>query len=220
MPTKTATRRAPARTKAAKPKPVADEIEELEEDAPEVVEEEAPKAKRTRKTAAPAKRTKKVVDEEPEEDEDLEDDDEEEEAPAPAKGKKAKAAPAKEAAKPKREEPKYGTKWLAEYLSEQLGKEIKPFDLRAVLRKMANAGDLDREVGATRERYSFGGPKDPVVKNILARLKSGELDKAKKEKLAELKAKKAAKAKAKEEPEEEYEDDVEDLDDEDDEDED
>lgn len=210
MPTKTATRRAPARTKAAKPKPVADEIDELEEDAPEVVEEEAPK-KRSRKTAAAKKPAKKVVDEEPEDDEDLEDDDtEDEDEPAKPKAKTTKKAP------PKREEPKYGTKWLADYLTEKLGKEVKAFDLRAVLRKMANAGELDREVGTTRERYSFGGPKDPVVKSILEKFKSGAVAADKKAKLQELKDKKAKAKKAKEEPEELEEDDVEDLDDEDD----
>lgn len=209
MPSKTATRRAPARSKKPASKPVVDEIDELEEDAPEVAEEAPPAKKtRTRKTAAKAK---KVVEEEPE-DEDL--DDEEDEEPAPAKGKKA-AKPASS----KKAEPKYGTKWLAEYLSEKLGKEVKPFDLRAVLRKMAAAGELDREVGATRERYSFGGPKDPVVKSILEKFKSGAVAADKKAKLQELKDKKAKAKKAAEEPEEELEDDVEDLDDDEDEDE-
>lgn len=202
MAAKTATRRAPARTKAAKPKQVVDEIDELEEDAPEVVEE-APKKTRTRKTPA-----KKVVEEEPD-DEDLEDDEDEE--PAPAKVKKtAKAKPTA-----KKAEPKYGTKWLAEYLSEQLGREIKPFELRAVLRKTARDGEYDREIGQTRERYEFAGPKDAIVKSILAKFKSGAVAADKKAKLAELKAKKAKGQKAAEEPEEELEDDVEDLDDDD-----
>lgn len=210
MPSKTATRRAPARSKTKPAKPVETEIDELDEDAPEVVEETPAKKTRTRKTAAKKKPEPEPVDEDDESD----DEDDEDEAPAPVKGKKAAAKSA-----PKREEPKYGTKWLAEYLSEKLGREIASYDLRAVLRRMARNGELDREVGATRERYSFGGAKDPVVKSILETVKSGAIDKDKKAKLEELKAKKAKGKKKVEEPEEELEDEVEDLDDDEDDDE-
>jgi hypothetical protein len=213
MPTPTK-RRAAARTKPVKSKTVADEVDDIDEDAPEAVVEETPKKKtRVRKTS------KKVEPEpEPEDDEDLEDDDDEDEAPAPSKSK-SKKEPAKKA--PAKAEPKYGTKWLAEHLSEKLGREIASYDLRAVLRRMARKGELDREIGSTRERYEFEGAKDPVVKRVLETIKSGAIDKDKKEKLAELKAKKAAGKKGKkaaEEPEEELEDDVEDLDDEEDDD--
>jgi hypothetical protein len=205
MPGKTATRRAPARTKAAKPKPVADEIEELEEDTPEEVVEDTPK--RVRK--APAKRVRKApepepVDEDEDEDEDLEDEEPEEK---PAKAKKVP---------PKREEPKYGTKWLAEVVSEKVGREVASYDLRGILRKLARDGKIERTIGETRDRYVFKGPKDPVVKLVVDMIKSGAAAKDKKEKLAGLKSSKSkAKAKA-EEVEEDFEDeDVEDLEDDD-----
>lgn len=217
MAAKTATRRAPARKKPT-PAPEVEEIDELTEDEPEgAVEEETPKQKRR----SPAKR-KKAPEPEPvdeDEDDDLEDEDEEEEEPAPKKGK-AKAKAKTEKAAPRREEPKYGTKWLAEHLSEKLGREVKSYDLRAVLRRMARRGELQREIGATRERYSFGGPKDPVVKTILEQFTSGAVDKDKKEKLAGLRKNKGKSKKAAEPEPEELEDEVEDLDDEEDEDDD
>jgi hypothetical protein len=205
MSTKT-TRRAPARTKAAKPKPVADEIEDLEEDAPEEVVEETPK--KTRRT--PAKRVRKAAPEPVDEDDEdaSEDDDEELEEEAPKKTS-AKKAP------PKREEPKYGTKWLAEVVSEKIGREVASYDLRGILRKLARDGKIERTIGETRDRYVFKGAKDPVVKLVVDMIKSGAAAKDKKEKLAGLKSKSAkAKAAKAQEVEEDFEDeDVEDLED-------
>lgn len=136
-----------------------------------------------------------------------------EEAPAPKK----KAA-AKKAAAPKAEEPAaLGTSWLVDHVNEQLGTEYKAYDLRIVLRKLAKAGKLERNVGEERGRYTFSGPTDPVVKALVKALKDGELEKDRKEKLAELKAKKAsskktAPAEAEEvELEEDDEEDIEDL---------
>jgi hypothetical protein len=202
MPTKT-TRRAPARTKAAKPKPVADEIEDLEEDTPEEVVEEAPKKARR----APAKRVRKAPEPEPVDEDEDEDDELEDEEPE-EKPAKAKKAP------PKREEPKYGTKWLAEVVSERIGREVSSYDLRGILRKLARENKIERTIGETRDRYVFKGPKDPVVKLVVDIIKSGAAAKDKKEKLAGLKSKsKSAKAKA-QEVEEDFEDeDVEDLED-------
>lgn len=221
MATNNRTGRRPARGKTAtrakaKPAPVEEEIDELEEDA---VEEEAPKPTRKppRKTAA-----KKAPAPEPDEDLDEEDDeDEDEEAPAPKK------APAKGKGKPPvRKAIEFGTAWLADFIKDQTGKEYKPYDLRVLLRKMAKNGELEREVGTDRGRYEFEGPKDPLVKKIVAKVKKGEIDAAKKDSLDKLKesqkGKRAAKKAAKDEDveEEEIEDDVDELDDDEDEDED
>lgn len=159
-----------------------EDVEEIEDI--EEVEEEAPKPKKktTRKKA-------KVSDEE------------EEEAP-----------PKKKAAAKKKDSNEKGTGWLAEYVNEQLETNYKPYDLRIILRKMSKAGELERNVGEDRSRYTFSGPKDPVVVSLVAKLKDGALEKERKEKLSELKDKKSTKKKAKAvQPDEDEE--VEDLED-------
>lgn len=89
---------------------------------------------------------------------------------------------AEEAAEPK------GTTWLAEHINEKLGTEYTGYQVRILLRKLAKDGDIDRGEG----RYSFSGPNDTTVKQVLAAIRSGKADKAKDERLEALKAKKAA----------------------------
>lgn len=104
-----------------------------------------------------------------------------------------------------RKEVTNGTQWLAEHVNKLLGTEYKAYDLRVILRKMAKDGTLDREVGEDRSRYDFEGPKDPVVLALVKKLKAGDLEKDRREKLAALKDKKAKgkKAKAKSEDDDE-----------------
>lgn len=208
---------ATTRTRRARPKakPVEQDVEELDLDDVTIAdeEEEAPKPKRRvpAKKKPAAKKAPKVV--EPDDDEDDDEDEEVEEKP------KAKRQP------PKRPEIKYSTAWLIEEIERKTGKSLKPFDLRALLRKMAHAGKIDRAVGTERGRYSFDGPKDPEVLAVIAAVKAGGVEKAKKASLDALKSKtakkKAAAKKAKDEDvdeEDEVEDDFDELeDDEDDE---
>lgn len=223
---------APAKTKA-----VEEEIDDLDED--DVEETPAPKKK------APAKKRvakKPAPEPEPEEDDD-DVEDEEEEAPAPKK-RRVKAKPVveddddeddEEPAKAKRTPPKrapieYGTSWLAQHLEAKTGTAYTPYDLRVLLRKLAKKGILDRQIGVERARYEFSGAKDPVVVEIVKAVKSGEIEKTKKEALDNLKEKAAAKKaaagqgpakkKAKKPKVEEVEEDDVDLDEEDEDDED
>lgn len=197
MPPKKRVKAAPA-----KPKAVEEEIDDLEEDD---VEEVPAPAKRI---PATTKRKAKKPAPEPEVDEDDEDEDDEEETPAPAKkrrpAKKAKAAPVEDddddeaPAKAKRTPPKrapieFGTAWLAEHLEGKTGNTYTSYDLRVLLRKLAKNGVLDREVGVERARYEFSGPKDPVVIEIVKAVKSGAVEKSKKEALDKLKENSAAK---------------------------
>lgn len=203
-------RTAPAKTKLAA---VPDEVDELEED--EVEETPAPAPRRRRV----AKKPVEVVEED---DDDLEEDDEE---PAPVKkpvrrrraadpvveddededdepvAPVKKRAPAKAAvaakAKPAAEAPQFGTAWLAEHIEAKTGKAYSPYDIRALLRKLAKNGTIDREVGVERARYSFKGAKDPVVVELIGMVNSGEIEAAKKASLDKLKEKAAAKAPAK-----------------------
>lgn len=175
---------------AVEPTDELDDIEEVLEDE-DVEVEEAPAPKKTTRTR---RKANPEPEPEPEDDEDVE---EEEPAPA-AKPKAKKAAPAEK-----------GTAWLVEHVNETLGTSLKTADLRVLLRKLAKAGKLDREVGTERSRYSFTGPKDAIVVAVVKAVKSGDLDKERKAKLDELKAKKAAKAAKVEEADDE----VEDLDD-------
>jgi len=88
----------------------------------------------------------------------------------------------------------FGASDLAKLLSEKTDKTITARDLRTLLRKMARDGRLDREITAgNRSRYSWSGPNDPEVKQIIKAVTSGELEQGKQEALAKLKAQKAEK---------------------------
>lgn len=76
-----------------------------------------------------------------------------------------------------------GASWLAEFVNEELGTEYTAAQMRVVLRKMAKDGDLEREVGTDRARYQFTGERDPIVRQVLKRIKSGEVVAARKERL-------------------------------------
>ena len=137
-----------------------EDVEELELDEPEELEEE-PAPKRRGRKAAPAKAAK------------------------PA----AKKAPAKRAAKPAVEDdedededtgPTYDTNWLADYVNETCGTDYDSRALRMLLRKLAHAGTISREVGTDRSRYTFPrGAADPIVKAVVRAVKSGEVEEAK-----------------------------------------
>lgn len=192
-----ATRRTTTKARPAKPAAPVEEIEDLELD--DVEEEEVEEVKPVRK--APARRkpaAKKAPEPEPEED-DL-DEDEEDEEPEPAPKKRGRPAAAKKAAadeKPraasKRPEIEFGTAQLVDHVNVVCGTAYKAYDLRVLLRKMAKNNELDREVGEDRSRYSFSGPKDPVVIALVKKIKSGAVEESKKEAIDTLKAKVAAK---------------------------
>lgn len=121
-------------------------------------------------------------------DDDLED--VEEVAPkAKAKGKKAAAAAPKE----KATADGFGVAWLSEHIAEVLDKQVTATSLRVLLRKMAAEGELEREVGTDRARYSFSGSKDPIVREVVKRIKSGALERSKNDNLEKARAAKLAK---------------------------
>lgn len=150
--------------------------------------------------------------EEMEEDEDdlddLEEVEEEETTVTATKTKATKAKAEKAASKSSIE---FGSPWLAQYITETTGDKYDSRGIRMLLRKLAADGKLDREVGVTRERYSFSGPDDATVKLVLSMVKSGEakalkqagLDKVKEQAAAKKAAAKAQREQEAEEPEEE-----------------
>lgn len=115
---------------------------------------------------------------------------------APAK-KAAPAAPAKEAAEVK------GSAWLRDHVNETLGTTHESTRIRAVLRKLVADGEIEAREGG---RYDFTGPRDPIVKAVIAALKAEAKTPTKRGRKP-----KAAKA-AEVEEIEETEEDVEDLD--------
>lgn len=131
-------------------------------------------------------------------DDELELIDDEPEAKSTKKNKAKAAAPAPE---PKAESTGYGAAWLAEYINEELGTDYTAANVRVILRKMANDGDLEREVGTDRARYQFSGEKDPTVRAVLKRIKNGEVETDKAEKLANARNGRKAKAEPVEEDE-------------------
>lgn len=166
-------------------------------------------ARGRRRTAAPVEPEVEELDD-VEELEDLEDapadaevdeleelEDEPEPEPAPKRGRRAAAktapatkAPAKKAAAPAKsttaaapaaEASGYNSAWLAEHVNEQTGSDYDARTMRVLLRRMAQDGDLDREIGADRGRYDFPkGAADPTVRKVVARVKRGDAAPAKK----------------------------------------
>lgn len=94
----------------------------------------------------------------------------------------------------------FGMAHLAEYLSNETGKNITTRELRQLARKMARdeTGRVNREIVAgNRSRYDWPSIDHPEVQAIIAAYHGGELEADKKEKLDALKASKAAKVAAK-----------------------
>lgn len=138
-----------------------------------------------------------------EDEDDLEEIEEVEEEPEPApktRGKKATAAKKTTTAKAaaKTEGSGNDSAWLAAHVSEQTGKPVDARALRVLLRKMAKEGVIERVVGTDRARYDWpDGAKDPVVKDVVKRVKDGALERAKNDGLAAARAAKEAKKAAK-----------------------
>lgn len=144
----------------------------------------------TKTKKRPAKVVEEVEDEVELEDIDEEvDDDDEDEAP---KSKKAKAA--------SNGDEVWGVQSLIKLIKRKTGKEYKPREVRALLRRLARdgSGRVDREIIAgNKTRYAWSGPDDPEVKVILKAVTKGEIETAKKEALDKLKSDKAKKDAAK-----------------------
>lgn len=134
------------------------------------------------------------------EDDDLDEVEEvEEEAPAPkaTRGKKAAAAKKTTTAKaaPKVQGSGNDSVWLASVVTKNTNKTVDSRGIRVLLRKLAKEGVLPRVIGEDRGRYDFpNGTKDPVVIEVIKRVKAGALDVAKGEGLAAARAAKARKA--------------------------
>lgn len=109
----------------------------------------------------------------------------------------AEETPAKGSSK---QEVEFGVADLAKYLTKKGDKEIKPKDLRTLIRKMAREDKprVSREVvPGNKSRYDWpGGLENPEVKKIIKAVLGGELEQGKREALAKLKEQKAAKAAA------------------------
>lgn len=122
-------------------------------------------ATRTRNRAKAAAPVEVVEDDAFEELDDVEE--VEEDTPPPTRGRKAAKAAAAPAKKDTSDE--LGSVWLAEYLTETVGRDFDSRSVRMLLRKAARdeEGPLAREIGEDRARYTFKGPNDPVVKYVL-----------------------------------------------------
>ncbi|UNY41957.1 hypothetical protein [Mycobacterium phage Maco6] len=115
---------------------------------------------------------------------------------APAK----KAAPKEAAEKPAAEVK--GSAWLRDHVNETLGTTHESTRIRAVLRKLVADGEIEAREGG---RYDFTGPRDPIVKAVIAALKAEA-------KTPTKRGRKPKAAKAEVETIEEVEEEVEDLD--------
>ncbi|WEV84077.1 hypothetical protein N855_gp33 [Mycobacterium phage Muddy] len=117
-------------------------------------------------------------------------------APAKKAAPKAAEKPAKEAAEVK------GSAWLRDHVNETLGTTHESTRIRAVLRKLVADGEIEAREGG---RYDFSGPRDPIVKAVIAALKAEA-------KTPTKRGRKPKAAKAEVETIEEVEEEVEDLD--------
>lgn len=148
-------------------------------------------AAKTKSKKSKATEEVEVLEDEDVELEDLDTDVEDEEQAKPKGGKAKKGA----------EEVEFGVSDLCTYLTKKTGKEVKPRELRTLIRKMAREEEarVDREViPGNRSRYNWpGGLKNPEVKAIIKAVTGGEMEADKAEKLAKLKEDKAKKTAAK-----------------------
>lgn len=144
----------------------------------------------------PKTKSKAAVEELDDDDLELVDDDDAETAKPKGKAKGKNKSAEKPAPKAERESNILGASWLAEHINEELGTNLTAANVRVILRKMAADGDIEREVGTDRARYSFTGEKDATVRAVLKRVRSGEATSNKAEALeaatAPRKARKAA----------------------------
>lgn len=168
----TTTRRKTVSKPAPEPEVVEDEFEDMEDDDTEET-------------------TEVEDDDEATDEDDLEELDEDEEPATPTKATKAKT-PAKTAA-PKQPAIEFGSPWLAAYITEQTGDTYDARGIRMLLRKLAKDGKLNRVVGEDRGRYSFSGPTDPIVVEVITMVKSGAAKELKQAGLEKVKADAAAK---------------------------
>lgn len=118
-----------------------------------------------------------------------------------AKPAKPKKAAAKKTTTAKAESSGFDSKWLATHVNETTDKTVDARQIRIILRKLAKDGTLARVVGEDRGRYEFpGGANDPIVKEVVKRIKAGALEAEKNEGLERARAAKAAKAAGAEAP--------------------
>lgn len=161
-----------------------------------------------RRTPPPAAPVEEEVFEEVDEledpEEDIEELTEEVEEPPPAPRKRGRPAAKKTAAPAKKAPPtpmhadkvEFDSTWLAEHVTEETGTDYTASGVRALLRKLAKDGTLDREVGVEHTRYSFPkGPNDPTVKRVVSLVKSGAATAIRREGLNQVTAAKAAATK-------------------------
>lgn len=141
-------------------------------------------AKKASKKAAPVEEVEDDEEVELEELDDEVDEDDDDEAPKSKKSTK------------KADDDIWGVQDLIKLIKKETGREYKPREVRALLRRMARDGKgrIDREIVAgNKSRYSWSGPDHPEVKAVLKAVKKNEIEDAKKEALDKLKADKAAK---------------------------
>ena len=92
-----------------------------------------------------------------------------------------------------------GTAWLAEHVNDVCGTDYDNYKIRILLRQLVKDGVVVREEG----RYSFAGPNDPTVKQVVKAVKGGAVEKAQADKVASLKDRRSAKKASAVEEEEE-----------------
>lgn len=182
-------------TKAAKPAPVEEPEELLEDDTEEEIDDL--EVDDVEEADDPEELGEDEEEDEEDEEEELPDDEEEDEVeefdelevdeseeeieeddePAPTTKKTAKKKATSQKSPPKSTAPEFGTKELVAHVNSQTGKNLDGRAVRLVLRKLAREGVLQRTVGEERGRYSFTGPNDPQVKAVVTAIKSGASDK-------------------------------------------
>lgn len=76
------------------------------------------------------------------------------------------------------------TNWLSEQVAAKAKKELSPYQLRIILRRLVKDGTVEREEG----RWQFSGVNDPTVKAVIEAVKNGAHEEATKEGTSKAKA--------------------------------
>lgn len=69
-------------------------------------------------------------------------------------------------------DPTFGVTELVEHVAEETGKQLKPVNLRNLLRRLESDGTISRE-GEKRSRWTFSGADDENVAAVVAAVKAG-----------------------------------------------
>jgi len=82
----------------------------------------------------------------------------------------------------------FDSRWLAEHVTTVTGTKLTAREARIVLRRLAQRGEISRDVGTDSSRYAFTGPDDPRVAVVIEEIRSEAARKINRDKIVRTRA--------------------------------